>query len=178
MERGLTDSSFDWGNADTNEEMDFEDTSWIRNMQKVESADNAIVSCNSVKDYNECMTKYKTAKNIILMFSTSWCGPCRSITPRIERFLQDNNKDLVVLKIDGDKCRAVLKKFNVSAFPTFVLVKEDKSIENTIVGADWERIKKYCESCSDKEKVAEPSKKPEETLTPDSSINKDIDSKN
>ena len=136
------DIDWSWGDNDPNEEFDFSDTSFIDELNKKLSP---LLICDSTKEYNDTIRKVGDNKYLILMFSTSWCGPCKQITPRLERFLtQKDVKCIKVLKINGDTCKSVLKKFSVSAFPTFIFIK-DGSIDLKIAGADWPNIVEWME---------------------------------
>ena len=90
----------------------------------------------SVEEYNKWAREIRDDDMCaFIMFSTRWCGPCRIITPRVEKFLEDNPlmKGLVV---DGDLCEKIVAQFQIKSYPTFVCIKDNK-IEKKIIGADW-----------------------------------------
>jgi thioredoxin 1 len=90
----------------------------------------------TVEEYNAWAKVIRDEKACaFIMFSTSWCGPCRTITPRIEKFLQQN-PTINFLKVDGDACEKVIKQFQIRSYPTFICIKNTK-IEKRIIGADW-----------------------------------------
>ena len=97
---------------------------------------NSMHIAKSVEEYNKWAREIRD-DNVcaFIMFSTTWCGPCRAITPRVERFLEDNPlmKGLV---IDGDLCEKIVSQFQIKSYPTFVCIKDNK-IEKKIIGADW-----------------------------------------
>ncbi|MFK0111956.1 thioredoxin family protein [Streptomyces sp. NPDC091217] len=61
----------------------------------------------------------------LLYFTTTWCGPCKTFGPRLERFLH-THPERVLLKVDGDECPAFMHRFGVHAFPSLVLVRHGK----------------------------------------------------
>ncbi|CAE6204619.1 unnamed protein product [Arabidopsis arenosa] len=79
-------------------------------------------------------------KLLVVDFSASWCGPCRMIEPAIHA-MADKFNDVDFVKLDVDELPDVAKEFNVTAMPTFVLVKRGKEIER-IIGAKKDELEK------------------------------------
>ncbi|XP_019089899.1 PREDICTED: thioredoxin H2 [Camelina sativa] len=87
--------------------------------------------------YNE--TK-ESNKLLVVDFSASWCGPCRMIEPTIHA-MADKFTDVDFVKLDVDELPDVAKEFNVTAMPTFVLVKRGKEVER-IIGAKKDELER------------------------------------
>ncbi|KFK33157.1 hypothetical protein AALP_AA6G338000 [Arabis alpina] len=80
----------------------------------------------------------ETSKLMVIDFSASWCGPCKTIMPAFldmaEKF---SDVDFVI--VDVDELNDVAGEFSVRAMPTFVLVKRGREVER-IVGADKDQL--------------------------------------
>lgn len=69
---------------------------------------------------------------------TSWCGPCKYMTNTI--FPQEKAGDylnrFICVKYDMEKGEGpeLMKRFNVGAFPTFILINPDGTVRHKIVG--------------------------------------------
>ncbi|MDR6146297.1 thioredoxin 1 [Sphingomonas sp. SORGH_AS870] len=56
----------------------------------------------------------------LLVFSATWCGPCRAMAPAIDDIAQDYASDLVVVKIDIETSPDLAKEFDVRGVPTVI----------------------------------------------------------
>ena len=80
-------------------------------------------------------------KPIFLDCYTSWCGPCRCIseevlqTPEAAKYF---DKYFVCFKVDAEKGEGVAfaDKYDVHAYPTFLMILPDGTLRHKIVGAD------------------------------------------
>tara|TARA_Y100001958_G_C21247117_1_gene578098 strand:- start:5321 stop:5635 length:315 start_codon:yes stop_codon:yes gene_type:complete len=71
-----------------------------------------------------------TNKYIFLFFTASWCGPCKSIKPKIEEIANKLvNPNLIFYKIDISENEELAEKMNVKSVPTFVLIKDGKIVK-------------------------------------------------
>ena len=68
-------------------------------------------------------------KPVVLHVEASWCSTCAAQKPIVRSILKDPRfKDLVVLDVDFDKQKAVLRKLNVREQSTFVVYKGQKEL--------------------------------------------------
>lgn len=56
-------------------------------------------------------------------FYATWCGPCRSMEPVLEKLKQEMGSEVRILKIDVDKNADIADKFKIRGVPTFILFK-------------------------------------------------------
>lgn len=70
----------------------------------------------------------KDSRLILIDFYATWCGPCQTMEPILERVSHFFYKKLKVLRIDTDENRPVTTRFNIKSVPTFILLKEGKPI--------------------------------------------------
>ena len=94
---------------------------------------------NWLTDWDKAVAEAKKSeKNILAVFSTSWCGPCQQMIkevypkPEVKSLLE---KDWVSVYIDGDKYPKRLEEDGVTAFPTFIIFSSDAEEEDRFVGA-------------------------------------------
>ena len=68
---------------------------------------------------------------VLVDFYATWCGPCRSMTPIVDRVARQYKKNLKVVRIDIDKSPKLSEQLNITAVPTFVIYKKGKLVEST-----------------------------------------------
>lgn len=67
----------------------------------------------------------QTGDAVLLDFTASWCGPCREMSPIVDRLAQQGYP---VRKVDVDQQRAIAERFRVTSLPTFILVVQGKEV--------------------------------------------------
>jgi len=91
-----------------------------------------------IKELQEIMKKAGSTPIVVDFFAT-WCGPCRAIAPHFESMAKQY-KDVIFVKIDGDKNRANLAMFNINGFPTFQFYRNGVKIDE-FSGANINRLR-------------------------------------
>lgn len=71
-------------------------------------------------------------------FYATWCGPCKMISPYIEKF-SDMHTNIDFYKLDVDEVNDVARDYGISAMPTFLVFKHGKVVDK-IVGANPQGI--------------------------------------
>jgi len=70
----------------------------------------------------------------LLYFSASWCGPCKTMSPVMDRVSQHYEAQLSVMKIDVDQAQSLAAQYGIRSIPTLVLRHKEQAVE-TLVGA-------------------------------------------
>ena len=85
-----------------------------------------------VYDINSEEMKYLGNKPAIVDFTATWCGPCRSIAPILEELAKEYEGQIVVYKVDVDKCRDIAQAFGISSIPAILYIPLDSDPSMTI----------------------------------------------
>lgn len=83
----------------------------------------------------EQFCELKEQNNLILLdFYTTWCGPCKILSPTLENEMHKYNNVLFAkIEADNPNLEQIVDKFKIKAFPTIVLMK-NKEVKKVIVG--------------------------------------------
>jgi thioredoxin 1 len=79
-------------------------------------------------------------------FYATWCGPCKMMSPVLERIKNEMGAQVRVLKIDVDKNQEAAEKFKVRGVPTFILFKKGEIQWRQSGGMDFNTLKNKIKS--------------------------------
>jgi len=72
-------------------------------------------------------------KYLLLDFWAPWCSPCKLMNPIIDEI--EKEYDLKIQRINVDEDSSMVKQYNITSVPTYILLKEGGEIVNFVVGA-------------------------------------------
>ncbi|KAL3997862.1 Thioredoxin family protein [Acanthocheilonema viteae] len=75
-------------------------------------------------------------KLVVIDFYAEWCGPCRMISPHIER-LSEKYLQVVFIKVNVEICPQTSTQFGINAMPTFVFLYSGREVDR-MMGANVE----------------------------------------
>lgn len=67
-------------------------------------------------------------------FWASWCGPCRAVSPIVDKIAEELDGKLKVCKVNVDDEQSLAMRFHVMSIPTLILFKNGEAVE-TLVGS-------------------------------------------
>ncbi|XP_078286549.1 thioredoxin, mitochondrial isoform X2 [Rhinoraja longicauda] len=76
-------------------------------------------------------------KPVMVNFHASWCGPCRMLSPRLEKIVAKQEGNVLMAKVDIDDQTDLAMEYKVSVVPTVVAIK-DGHIVGKFVGVKSE----------------------------------------
>jgi thioredoxin 1 len=74
-------------------------------------------------------------------FHATWCGPCKMMSPILDKLKSEMGSQVRILKIDVDKNQEVANTFKVRGVPTFVLFKSGEILWRQSGGMDYNTLK-------------------------------------
>lgn len=66
---------------------------------------------------------------VLVDFWATWCGPCKTLVPILEKVARELAGKLVLAKIDIDKNPEIAELFQIQSVPTVVLMKQGRPVD-------------------------------------------------
>ena len=83
-------------------------------------------------------------KPVIIDFWATWCGPCMTTKPILDKLAKEYADKINFMPINADDSREVLEQFRIFGIPTVITLKNGKEVGESPV----RRLKKITVPCS------------------------------
>ena len=77
---------------------------------------------------DEVIEKSKTTP-VIVDFWAPWCGPCKQLTPALEKIVNNKNGKIILAKINVDENQGIAAQLNILSIPTVYGFVDGKPID-------------------------------------------------
>jgi thioredoxin 1 len=82
---------------------------------------------------------------VLVDFYADWCGPCRMMTPVLEKVAKEVKGHAIVGKLDIDSAQKIAAQFQVTSIPTLILYKAGKEVGRLVGLRDAAAVKQFVE---------------------------------
>ncbi len=78
---------------------------------------------------------------VLVDFWAEWCGPCRAMSPYIDKLADEFKGKLKVVKINTEDNTEVPSRYGITGIPTFLLIKKGEVKSQMIGQMQYEKLK-------------------------------------
>jgi putative thioredoxin len=101
----------------------------------------------SEAEFNDQVIEASENKLIVVDFWAPWCGPCKQLTPILEKIISKSGDKITLVKINIDENQQIAAQLRIQSIPTVYAFK-DKQIVNAFQGVIPEgQIIEFIEKC-------------------------------
>ena len=70
-------------------------------------------------------------KPLMVDVYATWCGPCKMLSPMLEKLAKDYSGKIKVVKVNVDEAQSLAGRFAVQGIPTLIFFKGGKMVDRT-----------------------------------------------
>ncbi len=89
---------------------------------------NLIIDVNQDQFLEEVVEKSKTTP-VIVDFWAPWCGPCKQLTPVLEKIINKKNGKIILAKVNVDENQDIASQLKIQSIPTVYGFVDGKPID-------------------------------------------------
>jgi thioredoxin 2 len=83
---------------------------------------------------------------VLVDFWAPWCGPCRMVSPAVERLATDLAGRLKVVKLNTDTAPEIAGRFAVQGIPLLVLIRDGKEVDRRVGALPEPALRQWLEA--------------------------------
>ena len=69
---------------------------------------------------------------VLIDFWANWCGPCRMMSPIIDKIAEEMGDKVKVCKVNVDENHELAEKYEIMTIPAFIVIKNGAEAGRTI----------------------------------------------
>jgi len=108
-------------------------TAWNSNQFRIETLENTKNEDNTsslkglnINSYNKLTVEGN--RLVLIDFNADWCGPCKKLSPILEKVVNNNKDKVKLIKIDVDENPLIAQELKVQGLPTLKLYKNGEEV--------------------------------------------------
>ena len=85
-------------------------------------------------EFNDKVIEASDSKLIVVDFWAPWCGPCKQLTPILEKIISKSGDKITLVKINIDENQEMAAKYGIKSIPTMLIFNKG-DLKNQLVGS-------------------------------------------
>jgi thioredoxin 2 len=81
----------------------------------------------------------------LIDFWAAWCGPCRAVSPVLDKLAQEKAGQIKLVKVDVDRAPELSRRFAVQSIPTLLVISGGKVVARQTGAAPAPALRSWLE---------------------------------
>jgi putative thioredoxin len=86
------------------------------------------------QDFQQQVIEKSKETPVVVDFWAEWCGPCRALTPILEKAAEKRDGDVVLAKLDTDANQRIAQEYGIQGIPAVKAFKDGKVVDQFFDG--------------------------------------------
>ncbi len=82
---------------------------------------------------------------VLVDFWAPWCGPCRMVSPVLDRIAAKRAGEIKLVKVNVDENPGVARRFGAMSIPLLVMIEDGKEVDRQVGAAPEQRLTAWIE---------------------------------
>ena len=82
---------------------------------------------------------------VLVDFWAAWCGPCRMVSPALEKLAREFAGRMKLVKLDVDAAPEVAARYEVQGIPLLVLLRDGQEVDRLVGAAPEAQLRRWLE---------------------------------
>ena len=83
---------------------------------------------------------------VLVDFWAEWCGPCRAMSPYVDKLAEELDGKLKVVKLNTQDNNEVPARYGIVSIPTFLIIKNGEVAHQIVGSQPYEQFKQTVEA--------------------------------
>lgn len=79
----------------------------------------------------------------LIDFWAAWCGPCRMVSPVLDKLARERAGKIKLVKVDVDRAPRLSSRFDIQAIPTLMIINGGKVVATQTGAAPAEALRSW-----------------------------------
>ncbi len=124
-------------------------TAWNANNLSLEQRSTSKKEVSDGIDGDKYLQLISNSEKLVLVdFNAEWCGPCKKLSPILDKIAKEYSTKIELVKIDVDQNPIIAKQLRIEGLPTLKMYKNGKEVWQYLGLTDEESIKEVIKSNS------------------------------
>ncbi len=109
-------------------------------------AGGALVKDTDAKNFANDVIEESKRQPVIVDFWATWCGPCKTLGPLLERLVKAAKGAVKLVKLDVDKNQALAAQFRIQSIPAVFAFRDGRPVDGFVGALPESQLKQFIET--------------------------------